>query len=483
MSFRKNLDTSQILSEIIEKGMVVLLVATPLAFGSVDLWASSLMELGAFIIFGAWFVKAIVDGKFVLEISWALYLLCALIALTLFQLLPLPEAILSIISPDRVELDETFLNDTEGLWSTISVYRYATFTELQKLLAYGAIFIVITSHYRTKEQVMVLVRTILCMGVFLAVFAVVQKMAWNGRLYWFYPVPPGIESDATHVWGPYLNHNHFAGYMEISIMLAIGLLLYRTTRLRLLPGLSLKRVIFRLLDSGQLTALILPAVGALVMSAVLFLSLSRGGIAGLTGAVFIFIIMTFSRRSLKKKTALTAIFTVLVFALILFSSWGRIEQRFVEVAEVGKIKRFELWANTTDIVKDYPLVGTGLGTFKNIYPVYQEGNSTLFFAYAENDYIETLTDLGLVGITGVFVMGGLFLRSIVVRWRMRRDSFAKCLGAGALASIVSILIHSFSDFNLRIPSNALLFVVVLALAYSIIFNVSSRRVRGGRRGV
>lgn len=483
MSSAKNSKLSQLLSFIIEKGIVVLLVATPLAFGSVDVWASSLMEIGIFIVLAAWFIKGLICGRLIVETSWALYLLCALIALTALQLLPLPDAILSVISPNRLKIDGVFLDKAEGAWSSISVYRYATLTELQKLLSYTALFVVITSHYRSKEQVMVLVRTVLSMGVFIAVFAVVQKLAWNGKLYWFYPLPIGVDSDATHVWGPYLNHNHFAGYMEMSVLLALGLFLYRSTNLRLMPGISLKRAIARLLSSGKLLTLILPVMAAIVMSAVLFLSLSRGGIAGLTGAALIFTIMVFRRKSLKKRTTVMVIFTLLAVILTLSSSWSRIEDRFMEVGEVGKIKRFELWLNTMDIVKDYPLLGTGLGTFKNIYPYYQEGDSTLFFAYAENDYIESVTDLGIVGGLLIIVMGGLYIRSIVVRWRMRRDSFAKCLGAGALASVATILIHNFSDFNLRIPSNAMLFVVVAALTYSIVFNLRGRRAKGERGGL
>jgi len=83
---------------------------------------------------------------------------------------------------------QTFGNYPAGAYHQISLNPDATRQELLRILAYAAIFYVIVSHYRTKEKVQPLVKTILAMGCFLVLFAIVQKMTWNGRIFWIYPV-------------------------------------------------------------------------------------------------------------------------------------------------------------------------------------------------------------------------------------------------------------------------------------------------------
>ena len=133
-------------------------------------------------------------------------LFAAMIALALFQMVPLPESVLKLISPASLTTYATFGNAPAGAYHPISINPDATRRELFRVLAYAAIFFVIISHYRTKEQVHSLVKTILYMGCFLVLFALIQKMTWNGRIFWIYPVGEGVP--VSLIWGPYINHNH-----------------------------------------------------------------------------------------------------------------------------------------------------------------------------------------------------------------------------------------------------------------------------------
>ena len=119
-------------------------------------------------------------------------LFAAMIALALFQMVPLPEGVLKLISPVSLSTYATFGNAPAGAYHPISINPDATRRELFRVLAYAAIFFVIISHYRTKEQVHSLVKTILAMGCFLVLFAIIQKMTWNGRIFWIYPVDEGV---------------------------------------------------------------------------------------------------------------------------------------------------------------------------------------------------------------------------------------------------------------------------------------------------
>ncbi|MBI3756323.1 MAG: O-antigen ligase family protein [Deltaproteobacteria bacterium] len=464
------------LNTVIEKGIIFLLIFTPLAIGTVQQWAVSIMETAAFIIFGAWLLKMVVEGKVITLKTPLIIFFAAMILLIIFQILPLPGGLLDIISPSAGKAYKKFIDDTDGVWRTISLYSDATKGELFKLLSYAAIFFVIINHYKTEAQANHIVRTIIYMGSFLAVFAVIQKVLWNGKLFWFYPLKAGVHSDMTYIWGPYINHNHFAGYMEMAIPLGLGLLFYKASNIKTLPNISLSKKIASFANSGELAPMVLLALSALIMSAALFLSLSRGGIIGFTVSMLFFIGITRTRRSLKKKAGVFALSGIVIFFLVVMASWSRIEYRFKGVGGEG-INRPEIWTDTVGIVKDFPIFGTGLGTFKNIYPGYQTGHSGFLFEHAENDYIEILTDTGFAGFMIVTGMMCVFFYSGIKAWRLRRNLFVKSVAAGGLSSCAAIAAHSFTDFNLRIPANALLLTIIAAITYAAVFNISSNEQR------
>lgn len=125
-------------------------------------------------------------------------------------------------------------------------------------------------------------------------------------------------------------------------------------------------------------------------------------------------------------------------------------------------------------MRDYPVLGTGLGTFESSYMRYQTTMPRLLFDHAHNDYVEFVTDTGVVGLLLGAGMALVFFRETFRRWRRKHGLFGKCIGAGGLASFVAIATHSFTDFNLHIPANALLFAVISALTYAALFNVTER---------
>jgi O-antigen ligase len=122
------------------------------------------------------------------------------------------------------------------------------------------------------------------------------------------------------------------------------------------------------------------------------------------------------------------------------------------------------WANTLEIIGDFPVFGTGLGTFASAYGAYEEDSATeLKVSHAHNDYLEAAAELGLAG-------AGLLLAlilSMAVRafraWRDRRNAQARGLALGGLASLAGAGLHAATDFHLRVPANAVLFAVVLSL--------------------
>lgn len=480
---KNNLNSPTFYGAIIEKGVTFILLFTPLAIGTVQQWSISIMEIASFIILCAWLLKMAAEGRIVALKTSITGFLIALILLTTIQILPLPDSLMAFVSPSTHNIYETFIDNGVGMWRTISLNPDATKEELLKLLAYAAIFLVVINHYQTKTQLESIIRTIIYMGCFLAIFAVIQKMSWNGRLYWFYPVGEGLRSDNLYIWGPYINHNHFAGYMGMVIPLGMGLLLHKISNINSLPGIPWSRRIARFLDRKDSIAVVFLLIAILIMTAVLFLSLSRGGIIGFTASVLFFVGMIRCSRSLKRKTWFLMLLGLIIFLVVIVASWGRIEERFKEIGEEGKIKRIEVWADTINIVRDFPILGTGLGTFKNIYPYYQTKNPRLLFEHTENDYLEILTDMGFAGFFIIIGMASVFFYSIIKLWRQRHNNYVKCIVAGGVSSCVAIVVHSFTDFNLRIPANMMLLTVIAAVTQSAVLIPTEKKAYNDRQNI
>jgi O-antigen ligase len=147
----------------------------------------------------------------------------------------------------------------------------------------------------------------------------------------------------------------------------------------------------------------------------------------------------------------------------------------VTIGVGSTIKRFALdgllqedrplyWANTVDIIGDFPIFGTGLGTFASAYNAYEtRGGAEMELRHAHNDYLEYIAELGIVG--AAILLGGILYLAVraTLAWRKRRNAQARALALGGIVSLAGIALHAVTDFNLHITANAVLFTVVLCL--------------------
>jgi O-antigen ligase len=144
--------------------------------------------------------------------------------------------------------------------------------------------------------------------------------------------------------------------------------------------------------------------------------------------------------------------------------------------------RAHFWSVTVDIIKAHPLLGTGLGAFGVVYTGYDSRNGMYRLEQAHNDYLQTLSDGGIIGaVLGLFFIVNLFRMGFMRR--ESRDDFRRGVATGAMAGCFAVLIHSFFDFTLHTPANALLFLVLAALATmnGRVEDVHSRRPKRARR--
>ena len=397
--------------------LIVLLMAAPLAFGSVEPWAWAALIVCTFLTTLLWTAGCVTARQ--LSVSWTpLY----------FPLLLL----LLVIVVQRI-WNVTF--------DPISARESGV-----KLLAYVILFFLSRELFGRASQRawsgLGLAVTIYVFAV--AVFATIQFFSSPGLLYWTKrPLWGGA------VFGPYVNHNHYAGLMEILIPLAVGYVI------------SMPR--------GSAQPVLVFAV--LVPIASVLLSGSRGGMISLVGEFAIFTIVLL-RRNANYRRGRAAIVTGLGFsAAILLFLWldpGDVTKRLEQTVtspelSVGDRKQFT--ADSINMFRDYPLLGLGVGSFEAAYPVYQSFSSDQTVDHAHNDYFEALAETGVIGCFLVLSAVALFLRSVFFEGqRSRLDAY--WIGIGAAVACCGLLIHSFSDFNLHIPSNAAWFAFAAGIATS-----------------
>jgi hypothetical protein len=153
-----------------------------------------------------------------------------------------------------------------------------------------------------------------------------------------------------------------------------------------------------------------------------------------------------------------------------------LEGRFNSIfnTEENTVTRDELYKSTIPLIKKFPLAGTGLGTFTDVYPRVKPDDFKGHFDNAHNDWIELLVETGAIGLILAILAVGIYFFSLIKVLRKRDDPYVKGLGVGVLGSSAAIFAHSMVDFNFHLPANAILFAVILGLGFTTVHNQKRR---------
>jgi O-antigen ligase len=456
------------LAGIIDRGTAFLIVFPVLTFGAVQPWSMAVTGIAAFLIAAAGF-RLYPPGAAGRSLPpYLRRLLLLFLALVVLSLLPLPDSLLSMIAPGTAALYRSLDDGNAGAWRSLSMTPHETVSYLWLLLACAGVFRTIAVHAVDRERVSRILRTILLTGTALAVFAVVQKVTWNGKIYWIYSV-----AEFAQPVGTFINRNHGAAYLGMVAAIGAAVWLYEMVRFEQnteAPAMSVRTRAYALLTSERLRRMSLGLVAALVCSGGLFLSLSRGAMLSFAGAAAFFLLIARGRRSLRRKARFIAFIGLLLFLLIVAAGWAVIADRLDTIRQ-EKVIRFDVWADAVGIVKESPVLGTGLGTFVRRYPRHQTTRGELTFEHAENLYVELLAETGFAGFLTAAGAAALFGIAMYRRWRERRNTYVVIMGAGIMTALVMPLLHSLTDFHLLVPAIAMLFSIMGGLLYATVVSV------------
>jgi O-antigen ligase len=456
---------------VIEVGILALIVFSPLPAGSVSGWAVLILEMGIAVLTALYFLMSQpprVNSHLASKLKYSGAAFAAFFLLVIpFQLLPLPRSIARLVSSKGFALREAYVPGFAGVKRvSLSLAPSRTLEDGLLLVACALAGFLVVRVFVHRRQIIRLMTVIAASGAFQALFGLSQ-LPRNQPSLLFYPKTFNLDS----VTGTFVNRNHFSGYLELVIPIVLALIFSRIDLLSM-PGMKWRRRLAVLTSRGVAGNVIL-TIGFLFMALGILKSNSRSGaiLLGLTFLIFAELIaLTFGRMKLRRSWLLRILMIglVLVTLIALYSGVESMIGRF-SIDSLLQDGRPRYWMTILRVIKDFPLLGTGLGTFALSYEAYETLGLQGMFDHAHNDYLEYLSELGIAGF-GILFAGILFILVDAFRvWFKRRNVEAKSLAMGGLVSAVIILLHSLTDFNLHIPATMFLFAVVLGLTWSAVY--------------
>jgi O-antigen ligase len=423
---------TSLLDRVIRAGLIATIVFTALVHGAVRPWAVATFELMITSLVLLWAVKIFREKHAKVVIPGAALPIAVLVVIGLMQ------------------------SVSFGRGFNLSMDLEATRSSVVVLFFLLASFIIASNFFTAREHLWSLAKFMVAYGALMATFALAQHFTWNGSFYWIGAAQSEFGQFAKP-FGPFANRNHFSGYMELLLPIPIVLTTFGKARsdTRWLYGIS-----------------------AAIMGFAAIASLSRGGMISLAAAlIFIALMGLWKCRlssggelnmmsiAIKAVAAIAAVITVSMFWMG-SSLRDRLLQTRAQMSTADRnmelAGRKIIWQSTLSLIRANPITGVGLGAFGTVYPIYSCDDEETAVSRAHNDYLQILAETGIAGGLLVLWFIASLCRTAAAGLRSREPLLAR-LAIASTASIIAIMVHSFFDFNLQLPSNALLFLVVVAL--------------------
>lgn len=408
---------------LIELGIISLIIFPPIVFGAIQLQHVTYIHTIIFSIGIIWVIKTVVKGSLTylptpFDLPFLLFLVLGIVNL----------------------LTSTYAHNTER--------------ELYLVLNYGLLYFLVVQQLKTVRRIIGLAFIMILVGSGESLFGLFQYLR-GAKTVLGYQTPNIGTVNAT-----YFNHNHFAGFLILIIPIALGLLVGTA---------HLEKKLFVFLLIG-------------LMGVAFVLTLSRGGLLSFfiaSGFFFICFLVkklssSYERLSLRAFSKYALLVLLLLLFLVTSIRWigfspiahRSLSKTFFPTEETLQYEiRLSLWRNALALVKEFPVLGSGLGTFEYVFLRYRPDKlpQDRQAFYAHNDYLELLIETGFPGLLLAIWAILRFFRYGLKGYFQHKDPILTLLVLGGLTSCLAMFIHSFFDFNLQIPANALLFFIIAAM--------------------
>lgn len=461
--------------ESILRWLILLLVPfLALSFGGVQKWAFTTMQLIIFAIFPVWTLTRLYekkkDSRFILPHDHLLLFIAFVpfIFFILFQASPIPEVFIRLISHGLFDLKERIgFSGAVKFPSSLSINRYETFAALFQVTSCFLTVIITSILFRNKKHLKIALYFIAFTGFAISLFGIMQYLSWNGKIYWTIPISSGAP------FGPFINHNHFAAFANMTVLPLLALVLYQYkeyVRIKAWRG-----------KDGYILFLSL-----VITIMAIFISGSRGGVVSLIAGVIVMLFILRREGEVKVNLFLLSIIlssvTGLFFIINRWEVLDTLSSLLTAHEDISLLYRLKGWEAAMQIFKDFPVAGTGMGTFSDIFLVYRPESMLTTFRHAHNEYMQFMTEGGWVGLLLVLIPLVYFVMKFNPVIRDDYDRELRYVRTGIFSCMIALLIHNTLEFNMRVPANAYLFSFMLGL-YLTLFDKKSILSRAAQRRI
>jgi O-antigen ligase len=430
-------------------------------FGAVYAWAYVPMLAAATAIGAYGWISA--QPRHRAPVQGVAIALAAVAAVILLQLIPVPAAWLARISPAtdaiarQYDLQYAAAQATGGsAWHPVSIAPAATAQGLAMFAALS-VFLVGAAAMMPRVRVNWLIRRIAALGLAIALFGIIQRGTFNNRIYWVW-TPINTPGNA---FGPFVNRNHFAGWMLMAAALTAGYLCSLIVQQGPRRQLSWRQRLGSM-SSSEANRASFAACALAVMALSIVWTLSRSGISAFAIATAM-LAMVVSARFRGRRRVGTVLFLLVVVGFAL--SWKGLDTVYDWFSHTGTLEwRFVLWRDTMAIVRDFPWLGSGLNTYGVSTLIYPMTDRARHAVEAHSDYVQIVSEGGIaLALAAAFVVVQL-ARAIRAAFAEPQTPSRYWVRTGATIGLIAIAIQELTDFSLQMPANALLFAVLAAVA-------------------
>lgn len=395
---------------LIFAGLAAVLVFGPLARGAVRLWSITFIEWIVFSLVFLWFWQMNNHS------GWK------------FQ-------------ATRLDLPVWGFLGLSVVSCVSGIYPYPGILDIFRVLTCISIYYLVVNLFDWNLQLRFF-RLIIFMGAALSLLGTGQCFFGLQHAWW-----------SNSLAATYVNHAHFAGYLEMAMAINLGVLL----------GLNQDEVV----SSLQLLFKRILFTGTLVLMVAAFvLAQSRGGWIAFILASLVLAALLAHRKMISRGKV--SVFLTCVFLFIIFLGFGedKIAYRMhtIEINEESKLMngRFEVWKSSIPMIRDNFLNGTGIGTFVWAFPKYRPEGFNVRYNYAHNDYIHMTAEMGIF-VLPLFIWGMFVVLQSGFAVNSQDLLLQRMTHLGCATGILSLIIHGFVDFNFHIPANMMVFVCLTGI--------------------
>jgi len=322
------------------------------------------------------------------------------------------------------------------------------------------LFIVGASRLLSIQGVRGVAHAIAVIGVVLALTGIIQHaVVTNGKVYGFWTPKMG-----GNPYGPFVNKNHFGGWMLMALPVVFGLICGAVAR-----GMDGVRPTLRdrllWFSSPDASRLLLLSGAALVMAVSLFLTMSRSaeGAFGLSIAITAIAILR-KQSGTARRVAALSIVLALAGAAVAWIGPDAIVAHFADPNWQDLNNRKGAWIDAIAIARRYPLTGTGLNTYGFATLFYQTFDLAQHYAQAHNDYLQLAAEGGALLVVPALVCLAVFIVAVRRRFADETSVTTYWIRTGAVTGIAAMALQEVAEFSLQMPGNAFLFAVLCAMA-------------------